>query len=67
MGNVKILGGHKFKNVGLHYKFASCIKTGWLVWIHGPFPCGEWPDISIFHHDLKNMLHKKECMEADNG
>ena len=64
---MKVFWGHKFKNVDLHYEFAFHIKTGWLVLIHGPFPCGDWPDICIFHHGLKNMLDKKECMEADNG
>ena len=45
-GNVKIFWVCKFKNSGLCYEFAFCIKTGWLVWIHGPFPCGNWPDIN---------------------
>ena len=26
----------------------------------------DWPDISMFHHGLKNMLDKKECMEPDD-
>ena len=66
-GNVKILWGHKFKKVGFHYEFGFCIKMGQLVWIHGPFPYGDWPDVCIFHHGLKNMLYEKECMEADDG
>ena len=40
---------------------------GWSVWIHGPFPGSVWPDISIFHYDLKNLLDENECMEADDG
>ena len=66
-GNVKIFWGHKFKNSGLHYKFAFCIKSGWLVWIHGPFPCGNWPDLNIFCHSLKIMLDENEWVEADDG
>ena len=48
-------------------KFAFCIKTGWFVWIHGVFPCVDWPDVCIFHHGFKNMLGEKEHVEADDG
>ena len=66
-GNVKIFQGHKFKNSGLHNEFVFCVKTGWVVWIHGSFPCNDWPDITIFCHRLKNMLNENEHMEADDG
>ena len=65
--NVKIFWSHKFKNSGLHYEFTFGIKTGCLVWIHGHFPCGDWPDLNIFCHGLKNMLDENECVEADDG
>jgi hypothetical protein len=58
---------HKIKAAGLQYEIGICIKTGWIVWIHGPFPCGDWADITIFHHSLKNLLPKGEGIEADDG
>jgi hypothetical protein len=57
----------KFKSSGLRYEIAICIKTGHIVWIHGPFPCGDWPDVKIFRHCLKHYLGKNERVEADDG
>jgi len=37
------------------------------VWVLGPFPCGDWPDISIFWFGLKHMLEEFERVEADDG
>ena len=37
------------------------------MWVHGPFPCGEWPDISIFRDSLMHLLGNGERVEADNG
>jgi hypothetical protein len=39
---------HKFKTSGYRYEVALCIQTGDIVHINGPFPCGLYPDISIF-------------------
>jgi DDE superfamily endonuclease len=58
---------HKFKGPGLRYEVGLCIRTGWIVWIHGPFPCGKWPDISIFRKALKFMLSPGEKVHADLG
>jgi hypothetical protein len=43
--------------------------TGQIVWIHGPgpFPCGEWLDLSIFWVGLKSLLTKGEKIIADLG
>lgn len=46
---------------------ASCIATGHIVWVNGPFPCGAWPDIKIFRYRLKQILAAGECVEADRG
>ena len=35
---------HKFRGPGLRYEIGVCIKTGWIVWVNGPFPAGAWPD-----------------------
>jgi len=39
---------HKFKGPGVRYEVGLCIRTGDIVWINGPFPCGQYPDITIF-------------------
>jgi hypothetical protein len=58
---------HKFKGPGLRYKVALNIMTGDIVWIHGPFPCGRYPDITIFRLGLKHELQPGEKVEADLG
>ena len=58
---------HKFNGPGLRYEVGLCIKTGDIVWIHGPFPPGDWPDISIFRHALIHNLAEGERVEADAG
>jgi len=58
----------KFKASGYRYEIAICIQTGDIVWINGPFPCGEYPDISIFRLGLKQKLLKaREKAQADLG
>ena len=45
-----------------------CIQTGDIVWINGPFPCGNYPDITIFRCGLKQkLLRAKEKAQADLG
>ena len=59
---------HKFaKKGGVRYEVALCILTGDIVWIHGPFPCGRFPDISIFRDSLMSHLDAGERVEADDG
>jgi hypothetical protein len=58
---------HKFKGPGLRYEVCLCILSGDIVWVHGPFPCGKWPDITIFRHALKYFLGEGERAEADGG
>jgi hypothetical protein len=58
---------HKFHGAGFRYMIASCIKTGNIVDVNGPFPCRKWPDIKIFRCDLKNRLLPNEKIEADRG
>jgi hypothetical protein len=43
------------------------ILGGDLVWVNGPYPCGDWPDISIFKLCLKYALDENERVEADDG
>ena len=59
---------HKFgKKSGLRYEIAVCIQTGEPVWIHGPFPCGRYNDITIFRLALLHNLEEGERVEADDG
>jgi len=58
---------HKFKAPGLRYEVGLCIRTGDIVWIHGPFPCGRWPDLKIFRYGLMHILSNGEKILADAG
>jgi hypothetical protein len=58
---------HKINHSGLRYEIAISIKRGAIVWIHGPFPCGAWPDMRIFRDSLQHHLSDKERVEADDG
>ena len=66
MGFNKERYSHKFKTAGVRvqYEIAVSILKGDVVWIHGPFPCGKWPDISIFRDSLINHLGQNERVEA---
>ena len=43
------------------------IKHGDIVAYNGPFPCGKWPDITVFRHTLKGRLGIEEKVVADRG
>jgi hypothetical protein len=59
---------HKFHGPGVRYELGLSIYSGDIVWVNGPFPCGQWPDIKIFRSKLINQLEQDEIMvEADNG
>lgn len=58
---------HKFSGPGVRYELGVSINTGDIVSLHGPFPCGAYPDISIFRLGLKRMLGPGEKVIADRG
>ena len=58
---------HKFKSAGLRYEIATCNKTGDIVWLNGPYPCGSCPDLKIFRLGLKDLLGPGEKVIADRG
>ena len=58
---------HKFKRAGLRYEIAVSISSGDIVWFHGPFPCGSFPDTKIFWLKLEKMLESHERAVADKG
>lgn len=57
----------KFNGPGLRYEVAVAINTGDIAWIHGPFPCGRYPDSKIFKIGRKNRLHSTERVWGDKG
>ena len=63
----KMWFSHKFKGPGVRYEVGICIKTGYCVWISGPFPCGEMTDCVIFMAGMVNFLEDDERVEADDG
>ena len=59
--------GKKFNGPGVRYEIGVCILTGWIVWLHGPFPCGMKNDLQVFRHALVNFLEENERVECDKG
>jgi len=56
----------KIYGPAVKYEVATCIQTGKLVWVHGPFKGGT-PDKTIFRHKLIHMMEPGERAEADAG
>lgn len=63
----RIWFSHKFNGPGLRYEIGVCIQTGNIVWIAGPFPAGDYPDVEIFQIGMMNYLDNGETVEADSG
>ena len=57
---------HKFKGNGLKYEVGVCIRTGEIVWIHGPKRCG-MNDIQVARDAFISFLNDDEMANADNG
>ena len=43
---------HKFSGPGVQYKVGVSIQNGWIVWVNGPFLCGDFPDLRIVRESL---------------
>ena len=56
---------HKFQGPGVRYEVATCIQTGWIVWINGPFPCGRFPDQVIACRAVNHVLDEGEKYLSD--
>ena len=63
----KGLYSHKFNSAGLRYEIAVGIYNGYIVWVNGPFPAGEWPDSRIVQHAFIGYLCSDEIFLADRG
>ena len=58
---------HKFNGPAIRYEIGVSIQTGWLVWVYGPFPAGDFPDLEIFRLGLRDLLAPNERVECDLG
>ena len=57
----------KFRGPGIRYEIGLCIRTGNIVWAHGGYPCGEWPDLRLARDAFINHLEIGEKAVADKG
>ena len=61
----------KFNGPGVKYEVAICIQTGWIVHTNGPYPCGQWHDLTVARDDLCYKLADSEFDDemacADGG
>jgi DDE superfamily endonuclease len=57
---------HKFNGPGVKYEVGVCIKTGYIVWINGPFVAST-SDATIFKNTLSGLLADDEGVEVDKG
>ena len=56
---------YKHKCAGLRYLVTTCIATGWIVAVHGPYPPGKYNDLTIYKMSVKLLLPPGEMVEAD--
>ena len=64
----KAFKSQKFKqSAALRYELATSTGNGDCVHIAGPFPPGDWPDLSIFQQIIKGMLDDDEFANVDDG
>ena len=61
----------KFNGPGVKYEVAINIQNGWIVHINGPYPCGEWHDLTVARdelcHKISDSPDKNEMALADGG
>lgn len=58
---------HKLNGLGLRCEIGMHMQTGWIVWVNGPFPCGEWSDLAISRFSLAHLSQPWERCIADGG
>jgi hypothetical protein len=51
----------------IRYEIGICIQTRWIIWVNGPFPCGDWPDLKIARECLIHMLDDGEFYSTGGG
>lgn len=58
---------HKFSGPGVRYEIGLCIRTGFVVWKHGGYPCGTYPDLKLAREAYVDSLNSNEKTLADKG
>jgi hypothetical protein len=58
---------HKFHKAGIRYEVATCVNTGHIVWLYGPFPAGRHDTRTIYRLGLKQRLRRGELVWTDGG
>lgn len=58
---------HKFRGPGLRYEIGLCVRTGKIVWKHGGYPCGEYPDLKLAREAYVLSTQPLELTLADKG
>ena len=59
---------HKYAGESaLCYELGVSILGGDLVWIQGPYPAGEYPNVKIFNKVSRHFLEPGKRVEADEG
>ena len=58
---------HKLNWAVVRYELGIGIHTGWIVWLNGPFPAGEYSNILIAHESLNQFLLTNKFYIADGG
>lgn len=58
---------HKFKGPGLRYEIGLNIRSGYIVWKHGGYPCGEFPDLKLAREAYVHSVNVGEKTLADKG
>ena len=48
---------HKLNGPGLRYELCVATSCSKIVWVHGPFRAGRWPDTKIFKRGLRQVLN----------
>ena len=58
---------HKLNGPGLRYEIGISLATGWIIWVNGPYPAGEYNDLQITRLGLLDALDHDEYFLADGG
>lgn len=58
---------HKFSGPGIKYEIGISIRTGNIVWKHGGYPCGKFPDLQLAREAYIYSVRAGEKTMADKG
>lgn len=57
---------HKFHGPGMRYEIGLNIRTGGIVWSHGGYPCGLYPDLKLAREAYTLSVNPGEKTVADS-